>query len=180
MKSSINSEGFKGKRVRFRSVRIEDADFIQSLRTSDKYGHYLSGPASSVRAQKEWIEKYKLRELEGQEYYFIIERLYDDQRCGTIRIYNIMGNEATWGSFILNDMKPPRAALDALIGIHKLIFRNLKKSKALFDVRVDNIHALNLYNRFGGQELNRTGQDIFFQIESKSFYDSLRRLEENL
>jgi RimJ/RimL family protein N-acetyltransferase len=159
----------EGRHLRFRLVTPEDAAYIQQLRTSPDYGRFLSPPAPSVEAQRAWIEAYKHREAEGREFYFVIERLDDGRPCGTMRVYGILPSEATWGSFILDENKPPKAALDALLLVHSVIFDRLGLDRALFDVRKDNARALALYLRFGGTQIGNDAIDLFFRIDSADF-----------
>lgn len=158
-----------GHRIRFRLVTPEDAAYIQSLRTSPEYGRHLSAPAPSVAAQRAWIEAYRAREAAGTEYYFIIERRDDGRPCGTMRIYRIGADEATWGSFILDGAKPEKAALDALVLVHRVLFDRLGLRRALFDVRRDNARALSLYRRFGGVEIAQDDIDLYFRIDAADF-----------
>ena len=60
----------KGKNISLRLVNIEDANFILYLRLNQ--GSFLSKTNPSLDLQKEWIENYKEREKNKEEYYFII------------------------------------------------------------------------------------------------------------
>ena len=151
--------------VRFRPVSLDDADYIQALRTEPDYGRHLSPPAPSVDAQREWLSAYKRREAEGAEFYFIITRADDGRRCGTMRVYSIESPHATWGSFILDTAKPPKAAYDALRLVHRFIFDDLDLSTAFFDVRKENTRALALYRRFGGIEISEDDLNLYFRID---------------
>jgi RimJ/RimL family protein N-acetyltransferase len=169
-----------GHRIRFRLVTPSDADYIQSLRTAPEYGRHLSAPAPSAAAQRAWIEAYKTREAEGLEYYFVIERRDDGRPCGTMRIYRIGADEATWGSFILDSAKPAKAALDALVLVHRAMFDRLGLRRALFDVRRDNARALSLYRRFGGVEIAQDDIDLYFRIDAADFARRVPELEAHL
>ncbi|MGI1662807.1 GNAT family N-acetyltransferase [Palleronia sp. KMU-117] len=159
----------EGRRLRFRPLTPDDAAYIQSLRTSPDYGRFLSPPAPSVAAQRAWIEAYKAREAAGQEYYFLIERRDDDAACGTMRIYDISPGDATWGSFILDANKPEKAALEALMMVHEIIFETLRLPRALFDVRKANSHALALYRRFGAVETGADDVNRYFRLDAADF-----------
>ena len=168
---------FVGDQISFRLVELEDAAYIQELRCNPRYGRHLSAPAPSVQAQINWLKNYKTRELEGVEFYYVIER-QDAHACGTIRIYNLTDADATWGSFILDTAKPSKAALNALVLVHRIIFHALGKQNALFDVRKDNDRALALYRRFGGTEIGTDDRNIYFRYTAVDFKKQLVRPNE--
>ena len=157
-----------GLNIRFRPVEPTDAAYIQQLRCDPHYGKHLSPAAASVEAQRAWLEGYKSRAEQGLESYFIIERT-DGQPCGTMRIYNVTETEATWGSFILDSAKPAKAALHALLLVHRIIFGVLGKQCAFFDVRKQNERALALYLRLGPTEIDKDELNIYFRLTNREF-----------
>ena len=56
-----------------RTVNIKDAEFIFLMRQNELKTKYLSKVNDSVEDQKKWIQKYKQREADKQEFYFVIE-----------------------------------------------------------------------------------------------------------
>jgi len=92
------------KTVKMRLVEESDAEFIVGLRVDEKYNKHLSAVTGDVEAQVNWIRRYKADEADKLQFYFIIERL-DGTRCGTVRIYDIVGDSFCWGSWILNEEK---------------------------------------------------------------------------
>ena len=56
-----------------RLVVEEDAQFILQLRLDESLNRFLSKVDSNQDEQREWIKRYKCREREKLEYYFIIE-----------------------------------------------------------------------------------------------------------
>jgi capsular polysaccharide biosynthesis protein/RimJ/RimL family protein N-acetyltransferase len=172
-------EKIKGDTIGFRLVEPEDAAYIHQLRVDPLYGRYLSPAAPSLDAQRAWLEDYKAREFEGVEFYFLIER-QDTRPCGTIRIYNVTTTEATWGSFILDAAKPSKAAFEALVLVHWIIFNLMGKESALFDVRKDNDRALALYRRFGAAEIGSDEGNIYFRQTSAEFAKQLSILNQSI
>lgn len=112
--------------------------------------------------QRAWIERYKSREAERLEYYYVIERPSDGLPFGTVRLYNIEGESFTWGSWILDANKPAKAALESAVLSFGIGFELLGKRRALIDVRRDNARALNFYRRFGMQETDEDEVNIYF------------------
>ena len=66
----------------------------------------------------------------------------------------------TWGSWILDANKPPKAALERAVLIYETAFDLLELESARFDVRRDNENTLAFHRRFGAIETHRTEQDI--------------------
>lgn len=81
-----------------RLVREEDAPFILKLRTDKKLSRFVHSVDNSLEKQIEWIRKYKKREAQGKDYYFIY--FSGDKPIGVNRFYNITKNSATSGSWI--------------------------------------------------------------------------------
>ena len=157
-----------GIQLSLRLVQPEDAPYIHGLRTDPTYNGYLSTVTGTVEDQRSWIEAYKTREAAGSEYYFVIERK-DGVRCGVVRLYDITGDQFTWGSWILDHNKPRKAALESAVVSFGVGFDTLGLDIANVDVRVENTHAEALYRRLGMTETHRTEQDIFFAYSRSQF-----------
>jgi hypothetical protein len=151
----------EGPNLVLRLITPGDADYVYALRTDPTYNSHLSEVSGDVADQRAWIEAYKEREAAGQEYYYLIER-HDGVRCGTVRLYNIADESFTWGSWILDHNKPPKAALESAVLSFGLAFDELGAALGLVDVRCANTHASAFYRRLGMSETHRTEQDIFF------------------
>ena len=141
-----------GPRLRLRPVTPQDAAFIHALRTDPAYNAHLSPVTGTIADQRAWIESYKTREAAGHEIYYIIERL-DGTPCGTVRLYDITGDRFTWGSWILNADKPPKAALES----------------ADIDVRRANARAIAFYRRLGMTETGQDAENLYFTLSRDDF-----------
>ena len=151
----------EGPNLVLRLITPDDAAYVHELRLDPAYNAHLSEVRGTVEDQRVWIEAYKAREATGQEFYYIITRS-DGTRCGTVRLYEITGDSFTWGSWILDHNKPPKAALESAVLSFGAGFEGLGADRARVDVRRDNTHATAFYRRFGMTETHRTEQDIFF------------------
>lgn len=168
---------FDGTRLRFRPVTLDDAAYIQDLRS--RHGQYLSASAPSVAAQQAWIERYLTRAEQGQEYYYVIERRDDHEPCGVVRLYEIVDDHFTWGSWILDANKPAKAALDSALLIYAIAFGTLGCNYSVFDVRADNNRTLAFHRRFGAVETGSDAENIYFRIDAKDHaVRSVRLLEQ--
>ena len=150
-----------GVQLSLRLVQPDDASYIHGLRTDPTYNGHLSNVTGTVEDQRSWIEAYKTREAACSEYYFVIERK-DGVRCGVVRLYDITGDQFTWGSWILDENKPRKAALESTVLSFGVGFDTIGLDMANVDVRVGNTHAEAFYRRLGMTETHRTEQDIFF------------------
>lgn len=161
-----------GPNLVLRLIRPEDAAYVHGLRTDPAYNRHLSGVRGTAEDQRRWIEAYKAREAALQELYYVIERK-DGTRCGLVRLYEIGAESFTWGSWILDHNKPPKAALESAVLSFGVGFDGLDLPMARLDARIGNDRALAFYRRLGMTEMHQTDQDIFFTY-SRSRFDADR------
>jgi RimJ/RimL family protein N-acetyltransferase len=160
-----------GPRLRLRLITSEDAPYVHALRIDPRYNRHLSPVTGTVEDQRRWIEHYKAQEARSQQLYYVIER-HDGTRCGLVRLYDIDNEQFTWGSWILDANKPPKAALESAVLSFGIGFEHLDLKVAKVDVRVGNTRAEAFYRRLGMIESHRTAQDIFFDYPRKLFVES--------
>lgn len=158
----------KGPNLVLRLIEPEDAGYVHGLRTDPAYNRHLSEVHGTAEDQRRWIEAYKDREAAGSEYYYVIERR-NGTRCGLVRLYNIGADYFTWGSWILDHNKPPKAALESAVLSFGVGFDLLGMTHAIVDVRRANTHAEAFYRRFGMIETDSDSQDIFFTYPRETF-----------
>lgn len=159
----------EGKYINLRDVREEDAEFILSLRTSEKKSQFLHKTQYDLGKQVEYIKHYKTLD---NEWYFIIE----DKRhvsLGTVRIYDIVGDSFCWGSWLLIDGLSPVIALESALLIYEYAFYSLKFSNVHFDVRKGNVKVQRFHESFGAQRVGETDLDIFYTY-TKSDYEKIK------
>lgn len=157
-----------GIRLSLRLILLDDAAYIHSLRTDSTYNGHLSTVMGTVEDQRGWIEEYKTREAAGTEYYFVIERK-DGMRCGVVRLYDITKDRFTWGSWILDENKPSKAALESAVLIYRYGFEVLGLDKSVFDVRRDNERTLAFHHRFGAIETDVDKINFYFEYTNEQF-----------
>lgn len=153
-----------GHATRLRLVEEGDAEYIFALRMNPAYNTHLSTVTGSPETQRAWIRGYKAREAEGREYYFVAERLDDNRRCGVVRVYDIRDGQFTWGSWILDENKPAKAALDTAMSVYRFAFDVLGLTTAIYDVRRDNERTLAFHDRFGGRRTGEDAENIYYEI----------------
>ena len=159
----------EGPNLRLRPARPGDAAYIHALRVDPSYTRHLSPVTGTVEDQRGWIERYMTREAAGHEIYYIIERRDTGESCGTVRLYDIEADRFTWGSWILDQNKPTKAALESAVLSFGVGFDDLECERASVDVRVENTHAEAFYRRLSMSETHRIAQDIFFEYPRARF-----------
>lgn len=137
-----------GEIINLRLVKEEDADFILRLRNDKELSKFISPTNISLEEQIEWIKRYKIRKNKNEEFYFIVENK-ENVACGTVRIYNIdfEMKEGTWGSFILDKIRPDGASNEVIKLSLKFAFEELKLEKLCLDVRKENYKAIHIYEK---------------------------------
>lgn len=171
----------EGISIALRLITSTDAAYVHGLRLNPAYNQHLSEVQGTAEDQRRWIADYKSREAEGREFYYVIERK-DGQPCGVVRLYDLDADSFTWGSWILDAKKPPKAALESAVLIYQVGFDLLGRKKASFDVLRDNETTLAFHRRFGATQTHQTETDIFFtyprtrfQADRDSYMEVLRK-----
>lgn len=164
-------EKIEAKTVGLRLVKPSDAEFIYNLRVNGNLNKYLSSVSGGVRNQRQWIEKYKEKEQDKEEFYFIIYRKDTQESIGTVRLYDFIKDENSfcWGSWILNENKTRFSALESALLVYELAFNKLGFEQSHFDVRKNNIKVVGFHKKFGALKVNENELDYFF-IYKKSDY----------
>jgi len=157
-----------GLKVRF--VTETDADYIVGLRTDIKLGMFLNSTQNNVEIQRQWIKEYKIREDLGLDYYFIY--LYNGQRIGLNRIYNIHGKTATSGSWICSPNLPFELPLITVVIIREIFFEILKLEIDLFDTRKNNKKVIRMHNLLGAHKIFENENDVYHYLTIDDFKKS--------
>jgi RimJ/RimL family protein N-acetyltransferase len=167
--TQIEDGRVEGVRLALRLAQPTDAAYIHNLRLDPAYNRHLSEVTGTVKDQEDWLHRYKAREATGSEYYYVIENIADAQPCGLVRLYDIEGDQFTWGSWILDRNNPSKAALESAVLIYVQGFERLGMAKSVFDVRRGNDRTLAFHTRFGAVETGRDDQDVFFEYTRTQF-----------
>ena len=154
-------DNIEGPNLMLRLIQPEDTAYVYGLRTNPLYNRHLSKVTGNFDDQLQWIKSYKSREAEFKELYYVIERK-NGTRCGLVRLYDIEAECFTWGSWILDDNKPSKAALESALLSFGVGFDAMERPAAKVDVRLENTHATAFYRRLRMTETHRTEQDIYF------------------
>jgi len=154
--------------IRLRLVEIEDAKFILSLRNNSKLNKYLSPTSSDVNLQIEWLEKYKIRENNKKEFYFIAED-ESGNKFGTTRIYNIHDSGFEAGSWIFLDNSPDNMAIKADIISREFGFEFLKAEYCRYEVLKKNKNVLRYQSGYKPTLINEDDLKSYYILSKDAF-----------
>lgn len=160
----------KSNHLIFNLVQEEDAYFILQLRNNESLNKFLSKSVVTEEDQKKWIREYKKRELEKEEFYFRIDKK-DGEQLGFVRIYNIdyEANTFTWGSWIIKEERPLYSAIESALIVYEYAFYDLEMSKAIFDVRKENVGVLKFHKKFGAVKLYEDELNEYFELSKENY-----------
>lgn len=162
-----------GKNINLRTVTTDDAEFIFDLRKNVHKTKYLSKVEGTVEDQKQWINQYKTREINQEEYYFIIESKIHE-KLGLVRMYDFKDNSFCWGSWLIKDTAPKTTAIESALQIYEFAFYQLEFNQSHFDVRKGNDKVIAFHQRFGASIVNENNLDYFFEMQ-KQDYEKIRK-----
>ena len=158
-----------GKNINLRLAEVSDAEFTLNLRLNR--GKLLSKTTNNLEQQKEWIAKYKKREKNGSEYYFIIENK-NNFSVGVIRIYeiNFENKLFAFGSFIIDEnLCYKYTALEAITLVFNYAFNVLNLEKCLFDCKKINNRANRFYARYEAIPLGEDDINFYYEYNKDLF-----------
>lgn len=149
MKKLSNNFSLNKYGLNVRLINKNDADFILSLRANPEKTRHMVTLDYDIKSQEEWIEKYKKREDQGLDYYFIYSK-NKSKPIGVNRISHI-------------DPKTKTAKLSSWIAIkglkyeaikmhvikNEIAFNILGLSSSYGEVHKKNIRAIRIFNLFG-------------------------------
>ncbi len=154
-----------GKNINLRDVEVEDAEFILSLRLNEKLNKYLSKTENDLARQIAWIRDYKTRE---NEYYFIIESKTGES-YGTVRIYDIIGDSFSWGSWIITETSPAFAGIESALLVYEYAFDELGYNRSHFEVVKGNEKVIAFHERFGAVRVREDEEKYYFEITKDQY-----------
>lgn len=164
------------KNINMRTVEIEDAEFIYTMRQDEAKTKYLSKISATIESQKEWIKEYKKREEEKQEFYFLIESK-TKEKLGLVRVYDFKDDSFLgdsqgsfcWGSWLIKEDAPKTTGIESALQIYEFGFYKLGFVKSHFDVRKENIKVVAFHKRFGAKIVGEDKLNYFFNFEKEDY-----------
>lgn len=153
-----------------RLVEESDAEFILNLRTNPKLSPYISYTSDNILNQIQWIRNYKIKEMQGLEYYYIATDQHNN-KYGTIRLYDFDGNSFELGSWIFMPNSPLGMAVKAhFIGL-EMGFQFLNMDYCRIRVRKKNIGVVRYIENFKPISTVQDEMDIHFTLSKDNFHN---------
>ena len=164
----------ESRSINLRLAEVADAEFILQLRLDGLLSRHLSKVENDVEKQREWLRSYKVREQQRQEFYFIIEGK-DGEPCGTVRLYDFIGDSFGCGSWVLKQGAPVHFAIESVLMVYGYAFDVLEFQTGHFDVRKENVKVVAFHTRFGDQLVREDEQYVYFELTKEKFEQAKRR-----
>lgn len=158
-------------RSHLRFVQPGDAAYICGLRSEPSLNRYLTATVPDVAAQRRWIERYKAREADGVEFYFVI--VSEGRDRGVVRMYDFkqMGRlpSFAWGSWIVPPPRPPGLVTFSAITMYELGFDTLGFPRANFDVTKENAGVAAFHLRAGAELESEDGESFHYRYTPAAY-----------
>ena len=164
-----------GNNIIFRDALKEDATFILGLRTDPKKAKYISKTSNNLMQQEAFLEKYS---KDSEQVYFIIFNR-QNERIGTVRLYDPRILSFCWGSWILKDGTPSSYVIESVLLVYHFAL-SLGFKKAHFDVRKDNSSVCKFHERFGAKKVEEDNDNFFYKISPEAIKISLEKYKKYL
>jgi acetyltransferase-like isoleucine patch superfamily enzyme len=158
-----------------RLAEVDDAEFILKLRTDPKLNKCISYTSPDLAEQRLWMEIYKNKEREKQEYYFIAED-EEGNRYGTIRLYNRCNNSYEIGSWLFAHNSPLGMAVKAHIIGYELGFELFNAEYCKFEIRKENSAVLRYVEFFKPQIISTDELNVYFQLTKENFHTNKSKI----
>lgn len=169
----------QGKNINLRVAEVNDAAFILQLRRLEHKNKFLSKVDNDLKKQKDWLGKYKVREKQGLEYYFIIESKLGEM-LGLVRIYDLKNDSFCWGSWLIKDNAPKTTAIESAIQVYEFGFAKLGFKQSHFYVRKDNKKVIAFHLRFGAEQVNEDELNYYFIFQESTYQDTRKKYKKFL
>ncbi|MCC3703432.1 GNAT family N-acetyltransferase [Rouxiella badensis] len=155
-----------GKTILLRPVETSDYEFVHSLRVAPKSTQFLTPVDDDPLQQKVWLENYKKREAAGEEYYFIIQRIDNQQPIGSLRAYGVDREKsiAHCGSWILNENKTMTSAIESILLMLESM-NDIGIGVLVVDARKDNAPALRFIKKISHRYHGEDETNHFYEID---------------
>lgn len=153
------TEPIEGRYVVLRSCTEDDAEFTRDIRKDPEFAKYLPQIDNTLDQQKVWIKSQ--REKPG-DYFFVVWDTQDN-RIGTISIYDVNGKHAESGRLAIKGDNAFQG-IEAQILSFRFAFGKLGLECIDGYIYADNERAIRFNKQFGGRhyppEDNENGRKI--------------------
>lgn len=165
MRHEVRRDGFA---FRLRPVEIADAADIVTLRRDPDRSRFIHETAPSVGTQIRWLEDYFRRD---GDYYWAVERLSDGRTEGFLGVYDVQGDHAEWGRWVLRPGS--LAAAESAWLVHEAGFGELGLSSLISRTLTANQAVVSFHARYGAETVRtlpghaRIGDVVHDAVEAR-------------
>lgn len=164
--------------LKVRLATEADTSYIMSLRTDPELSKFIHKTDNDIQKHLEWFRKYKQREAESRDYYFIYFK--GDRPVGLNRIYNVYEYYGTIGSWLCSPDNEVEVSISTHILLHDIIFEILGLELTLFDVRKGNKKVWKLHEMTGAKRVGESDIDFYYVTTKNEFINKKDSLVEIL
>ena len=152
----------------FRTVDVNDAEFILSLRTNIHLARFLSATPSDIEQQKKWIEDYQKREKQNLEFYFVAQNI-NGEMYGLNRLYNFNDNSFEAGSWIYKEHLNFSISIFGDFAVRDYGFEVLQFPFCRFEVRKENHSVVKYHHRFKPTLVKEDELNYYFILSYENY-----------
>ena len=171
MTTEMSCNLYEGKYTNIRFVRVEDAEFILSLRCNEKKAQFLNKTEYNIEKQKEYIKNCLNKD---NEWYMIIENK-KNKPIGTYRIYDLRKDSFCIGSWLMVDGCSSLEMIEGEFLVKKYAFNKTGFKKFHFDVRKNNKKVIRYHKMMGAKQVGETEQDYLFECTEKDYLEKISK-----
>ena len=154
----VYEKELKGKYIYLKACTEDDAEFALAIRNNEAFAGKIPTLNISVDQQRDWIKKQ--RQKEG-DYFFIVWDS-NDNRIGTISIYDVKGDTAESGRLAI--LGNALQTMEAQMLSFEFAFEELRIKHLLGYIYADNTSAIRFNTLFNGihgkVEVDSNGREI--------------------
>lgn len=160
--------------IKLRLVEESDAAFILELRTDERNSRYISPTKNSLEHQIDWIRKYKVREEQGQEYYFIASDLSGVQ-FATFRLYPWRDGEMEVGSWVSKPGHDKPWDIFRMLMVMKFYFsQHLGLEKVMYRVKKQNTSMIKFVSWGGRVPFDEDEEFYYYYFTRENIKELIR------
>lgn len=167
-----------GNYVVLRSCTVEDAEFTRNIRINPKVNKFFPRLNNTLEEQRNWISA---QQAKSGDYFFVVEDK-ENNKIGTIGLYNIVGEKAESGRIIM--LGNPVQSIEAQFLILEFAFYTLGILVVSSFIFGDNAAAIRFTKFFGGDcSLPRKFDDnrqVVDAVITKKHFENRKKIIEKI
>ncbi len=174
------SSNFKLERygMHVRLVDEDDVEFILKLRTNRELTKHIFYVENNANKQIQWIQEYKKRENNGEDYYFIYS--YNGNPIGLNRLSEITGKTAEGGSLVFDPKSPFECPVYATLIQLDIAFTLLELDTVKGYMKKSNKRSYRFNKLMGAIIVDEDDQNYYIQYRKNNYLENKNRIEDSL